>query len=419
MRRGLVIVTVLALFALSILAFLSTQLKVNTVYLAGGVAGGAFDRSITHLAEALTERGVDVQIVKVPDSSRNAKELAKPDSPVNAAFVAMPIDGTEISGVSSAGTVAMFPVAIMGLKETTGTSPDIRNLRGTRIEVGVAGSMREYTASSILAEYGITAQNSTFLNASQQEAIGNVLSGSADYFVALVDPLDSRVDEIAGAERLQGVRIPDAQGLSARDGYTVPVVLPTGGFGLNPPIPETQFPTVAVPLTLMVSDSLSHGIVYEIATYLSAKYGRGTVTGLPGEFPNFSDRQVPPHPAAADYYETGKVPWEFEILPRPVADLLLPMILGLSIFLVLATVYQVLFPDSYSLWRGILQPRREERALSRLEDALAEGRELTPSERRLLSRILTEQDRERAHRQRAEAMRSLLDEPVRPDSSAH
>lgn len=412
------VLLIIALFAIPGVIFVATQMKVHTLYLASGVDGGAFERSTLALATALEEHGVDVELVNVPDSARNTTALSRSDSPVNAAFVAMPVTKSTTSGVSSAGTISLFPIAIMGKAVTTGPRPDIRQLKGTRIEVGAVGSMREFTATTILSQYGVTAENSTFLHAAQEASIENVILGTADYFVALVDPLDSRIDGIAGMETLQGIRIPDAEGLSARDGYTVPVTLPVGGFGMDPAIPSTPYPTVAVPVSLMVNDGLSDEVVYKIADYLSTEYGRGSVTALPGEFPNFSDRQVPPAPAAADYYSTGKVPWEFEILPGQIADLFLPIIVGVSVFLVFATVYQVLFPDSLSLWRGTLQPRRREKALARLEEAVADGRELTPSERRLLSRILAEQDRERSHQQRADGMRSLLDDPVHPDAGS-
>jgi hypothetical protein len=167
---------------------------------------------------------------------------------------------------------------------------------------------------------------------------------------------------------------------------------------------------------LIVDSALSDGIVYEMAEYLEHAYGRGTVTNLPSVYPNFSDRQFAPNPSAADFYDTGAKPWQYNAFPRPIADLLLPMVLALSIFLFIASLYSIIFPDSLSLWTGILQPKRDERALSKLETALSEGRELTVRQRRLLSRVLAQQDRERTQRQRAEAMRSQLDRPVESGS---
>jgi TRAP-type uncharacterized transport system substrate-binding protein len=407
------VLSILALLVLTTLfAFVFVNSKDYQLRLAVGAAGGAFDRAVTSLAADLRDSGIEVELVRVARSTENPELVNDPDSVINAAFIAMSVDGKEYPDVTSVGTVASLPLILLVSPEQATLITSVRDLKGKRIEVGVRGSMRERTATDLLQQYGITEENSTFLHASSLQSLDNVEGNRADAVIVLTDPFDPFTTTFAQETSLTVIPLPESEAISGMNGYSSPEVIYAGSFALEPLIPAKDIPTVSVPATMIVHADLSEGIVYEIARHLSHNYGRGTVTSLPGEFPNFSDRQFAPNPSAADFYDTGAKPWQYSAFPIAVADLLLPLILALSVFLFVASLYSVVFPDSLSLWTGILQPRRDERALSKLEVALAEDRELTVKQRRLLSRVLAEQDRERSQRQRAEAMRSQLDRPV-------
>ena len=416
MRRLLALVILAAIVVTALFGFALLRTKQYTVRLAVGASGGAFDRAVNDLANDLRTQGIDVELVQVATSTSNASFVNDRDDDVNAAFVAMSVGGREYPNISSVGTIANLPIIVFVAPSQVESITGMRDLKGKRIEVGVAGSMRERTSIMLLGQYGVTEQNSTFLHAPQLEALDNAEHDRVDAVIGTADPYDPSTSAYARQTSLTLIPMPESEAVSGMNGYTSPAVLNAGSFSLEPLIPAIDVPTVTVPATMIVDSDLSEGIVYAIAEYLAHTYGRGTVTNLPGEFPNFSDRQFPPNPSAADFYATGSKPWQYGAFPIYIADLLLPMILALSVFLFVASLYSVVFPDSLSLWTDILQPRRDERALSKLETALAEGRELSVKQRRLLSRVLASQDRERTHRQRAEAMRSQLDQAVTENS---
>ena len=417
MKRALVLGFLAALIATTLLAFAFVNSRDYQVRIAVGVSGGVFDRAVRDLADDLRAQGIEVELIRVERTAESLQLVSDPDTPINAAFIAMSTDGKMYPDVTSVGTVARFPLVLLVSPDQAKSITNIRDLKGKRIEVGAVGTMRELNVTAILGQFGITEKNSTFLHASHLTAIDNTERNEADAVFISADPYDPRTTSFAQTTTLTVVPLEEAEAISGMNGFTSPTVIPAGSFSLDPLIPGVDKPTVTVPATLIVHSGLSEGIVYEIARHLSSVYGRGTVTSQPGEYPNFSDRQFPPNPSAADFYATGAKPWQYSTLPIPVADLLLPIILSLSVFLFIASLYSVIFPDSFSLWTGILQPRRDERALSKLETALAEGHELTVKQRRLLSRVLAEQDRERTQRQRAEAMRSLLDQRVTENAS--
>lgn len=417
MRRGIIAALVALLVVAGALASLMVRASDDAVVLATGVSGGAFETAIGNFATSLSEQGIDVRLTPVAESSTWIDAVQDPESPVNAAFIAMPVQGSKYPDVSNVGTIMRMPVLVLASPEALGPRAEVTDLLGARIQVGARGSMRELSATAILAQYGITAANSTFLHDPQRQALARVESGVDDALIALLDMQDPQVDTLASRSRLTIVEFTQAEALSARTGYTTPLTIPAGAFGLAPVVPSRDIQTVAIPVSLIMKDSVGDGDVYVVARYLSETYGRGSLSGPPGIYPNFNDRQLPPRAAAQEYYDTGRVPWQYGVFPRPLADLLVPLLVLVSGLLVVATVYQVLFPDSLSLWTGILRPRREEKALRQLEEALAAGHDLTPKQRQLLSQILAEQDSERSFRQRAEAMRSQLDEPVHMDEA--
>jgi len=416
-RRVLALVLLAAVLLACLAGFALLHSREYTVRMAVGASGGAFDRAVNALAADLRGKGIDVELVRAEKSTENAAMVNDRIDGINASFITMSVKGHEYPNVTSVGTIANLPVIVLAAPSQAKSITSMRDLKGKRIEVGVAGSMREQTSLMILQQFGVNASNSTFLHASQLAALTNAENNDADAVIGTIDPHDPANAEYAQTTSLTLIPMPESEAISGMNGFSSPAVLTAGSFSLDPLIPAADVPTVSVPATMIVNSDLSEGVVYEIAQYLAHEYGRGTVTNLPGQFPNFSDRQFPANPSAADFYATGAKPWQYTILPRQIGDLLIPLVLALSIFLFVASLYSLFFPDSLSLWTGILQPRRDERALSKLEVALAEGQELTVKQRRLLSRVLAEQDRERTQRQRAEAMRSLLDQPVTEGSA--
>lgn len=389
----------------------ATASRDQKVVLTTGASGGAFQYVQEQFIEAMRQADVTVETQEIAQSAQSAQAVQDSNAVANAAIVAMPMTVAQYPDVRNVGTFERL--AMIVAVPPTSSVKDVMALAGRRIDVGIEGSMREALARTILAEYGITDESATFEHAPQSASLDAVRDGQVDAAVLVLDPYD---DASAQALRVHGLGLlplPDAQAVAARSGFLTALTIPRGGFGLTPyAVPASDLETVGAPLSLIVTTDISDGVVYEMANYLNDTYGTGSITSLPGEFPNFDDRQVPPHPAAAEFYATGSLPWQYEVMPTFLADVIVPILLVLSLILVLTQLIAVFLPDTLSLWSDHLLPRRQEKALASLEQALADGHELSVRQRRLLAKILAEQDEERSSRQRAEAMRSLLDQRV-------
>lgn len=392
-------------------AVASTASRDQQVVLTTGASGGAFQYVQQQFVDAMRAANVDVDTRLVEQSAQSAQAVQDADAPANAAIVSMPMKTSDFPNVRNVGTFARLAV-IVAVRPNSPYAT-VRDLRGTTIDIGIEGSMREALILTILNEYGIDPGYARFTHQPQATALTAVRTGLIDAAITVVDPYDPASTEALRSPGLVLLALPEAAAIAARTGFLTTVTVPRGGFGLTPhPVPAENLETVAAPMSLIVTTDISDGVVYDMAHYLNDRYGTGSITSVPGEFPNFDDRQVPPHPAAAEFYATGAMPWQYELLPTFVADVIVPVIVILSLLLLVSSLIQVFVPDTLSLWSDHLEPRRREKALASLEQALAEGQELSVKQRRTLARILAEQDEERASRQRAEAMRSLLDERV-------
>lgn len=414
--RRWVILSIVLLVGAAVLAPLVWKARqAEHVVIAVTPAQGAFDETATRLAEHLRRGGYHVETVEIAESAEAVDLVQDPNSPVNTALMAMPLeDELAYPDVTNAGTFARMPVAIVVPGDSD--AKDVRDLRGSRIQIGVHGSMGAETAELVLTPYGITADNSTFLSDAPDAALASLSDGTADAVVAILDPFESAGNAMLAHDAdLRLISLPDAAGLAALTQYTFPTTIPAGGFSLTPLVPAEPVETVAMPASVIVNAELGGGPVYAIAQFLAVTYDRGSISGMPGEFPNFTDTQVTPNPIAKDYYANLVRPWAYQTLPSWVADSFVTIIVAISVLVIAASVYAIFFPDTYTAWAAVVRPARQRRAAERLAGALAEGRDLTPRERRKLHVLIEEHEREQRHHSHLQAMRAHLandDDPL-------
>ncbi len=411
-RRVLAPLLIAVIAVISMLGFLAFTVNTDTEVTVGTAAPGTTSYvTALELKKGLERKGFEVGIVATEQTLDLIELLADPNSPIDITFISDEVDANAYPRVNSLGTIARQPL----LFATFPNARDVTTLseaRGRRIDVGPKGSVRASFAEQVLGEFGVTAQNSTILHLP-------ALANSKDYREANVEILTTRWDDPRGfidddlvSGRLRLIPLPEAQALAGYIRSAEAVDVPLGALRLTPPAPAAPVPAIAQLATVVGSDSLSPAAIYAVAEVLVDEFSPGTMYSQPGEFPNFADRQLPINPYAADYYDTGNVPWQYKNLPPILADSFVSLIVLGTILLLAASVYSLFLPEVYSLWTGVIKPRSAERSIAEIESALAEGRELTLRQRMRLSEILAQQDAGRVLRQRAEALRVQLSAPI-------
>ena len=298
----------------------------------------------------------DIVVEKVQDSL----EPRAIDIGVNA----RPVDSERFPNVVSLGTIGNIPVLIIARAGVTPiTSP--ADLRGKRIQVGYPGSTAAEVGERILAQFNVTQGNSSLQSDKRSVAEAMVLSGESDAAIVMYSPYDDSHADFITTPGLQIVPIPAAKAVAGRIGYVVPVALPAGVYRVADPVPAEDITVIGVPITVVARDSVSRSAIFAIARALNARFGRGSVLSEPGEFPQFL-YNIPASDAASEYYEAGIIPWQYRLLPAPVADLVIPIAVTGSVLLILAALYQLLLPEFYTVWKEIIRPRRHHRRQRRV-----------------------------------------------------
>jgi TRAP-type uncharacterized transport system substrate-binding protein len=402
---SVVTAAVIAILAAAVLLLADAERKITIGV--GPVTSSGY-AAAQQLAEGLAKRGFVVTVIPTDQTQDLIELLADPDSPIEVTFITEDIDAAQYPNVNSLGTVSRLPYAFATWPAAHGIT-SLAEARGKRIDVGPVGSSRAAFAEEVLGKFGITAQNSTFLNVPTSATLEEVKA--LDVEVQVTDDQDDR-PFIVGAlatEELRIIPVPEARALSNRIASAEAIEIPYASFSLVPPVPQEPFPSVAQLVTVVAVDSLTGAASYAIAQELTTVFSTGTAFTAPGEFPNFADRQLPVSPYAAEYYANGTVPWHFATLPPLLADYFFGLVFLGTLILVVASIWSILLPEVYSLRTRVFRPRSEARFISAMEESLEEGRELSPRDRSRLAKILDRYEMEDQLQARAERLRPHLE----------
>ena len=397
----IVAAVVIAILAAAVLLLADAERKIT---IGVGPATSSGYAAAQQVAEGLTKRGFDVTVIPTDQTQDLIELLADPDSPIEVTFITEDIDAARYPNVNSLGTVSRLPYAFATWPAAHGIT-SLAEARGKRIDVGPVGSSRAAFAEEVLGKFGVTAQNSTFLNVPTSATLEDVKA--LDVEIQITDDQDDRpfIVEALATEELEIIPVPEARSLSNLIASAEPIEIPYASFSLVPPVPQEPFPSVAQLVTVVAVDSLTGAASYAIAQELTTVFSTGTAFTAPGEFPNFADRQLPVNPYAAEYYANGTVPWHFATLPPILADYFFGLVFLGTLILVVASIWSILLPEVYSLWTRIIRPRAEERYLAAMEKSLAEGSELSHRDRSRLEKILIRYQTQDQLQARAERLR--------------
>lgn len=322
--------------------------------------------------------------------------------------MAGPVDARDYPTVKSLGTMTRQGYVYATWPQAEGVT-SLADVKGLQIDVGPKGSFTANFAKEVLAEFGVTPENSDFVylasDAPQEEAI----AAGVDVTIARLPERREYVRQGLASGDMTMIPIPQAKTLQARIASAELVDVPYAAFSLDPPRPTNAIPTLGQLVTVVADDRLSPAAVYAMAQEMVIQFSRGNEWREPGEFPNFSDRQLPASQEAAEFYASGAIPWQYQNLPSLLADSFSSLLVLGALLLVIGSIYQVFLPDHLP---NVIRPRSEEKYLTAIEAVIAEGGAMTPRDARRLSRILAQRDADRVLSERAERLRPHLSSPL-------
>ena len=415
-RRTIAIGLVVVLLAAGITTYLLATVRADhSITIGTGPPGTTGHTTAVAMKSGLEKRGFMVDIVTTESTDNLIDLLADKQNPIDVTFVSENVTAHDYPTVESLGTIARRGVLFAS---TPGhhSITSLAQAKGGLIAIGPKESMMASIAIAVLAQYGITADNTRLINFPSTFSREDIAASGADMVEIVSSTIPDSVRTMLTNGDLRVVPIPEAKALAGLVQSADAVDLPIGFISLNPPVPMEPVPTIAQTITVVADDKLSPAAAFAIARELATEFGPSTQFSDAGEFPNFSFRQLPVNRSAAEYYATSAIPWEYEHLPPILADSFTRILILGTLILIFGSIYSLFLPEAYSLWSGLIKPRAEDRFLASIEVALADGRPLTLRQRQRLSAILEQQDAGRVLRQRAEALRSELSDPIEDET---
>jgi TRAP transporter TAXI family solute receptor len=339
-------------FALIVAGFLLAYQFVDpappdSIVLATGSEGGAYQRFGKQYQSYLAERGIEVTLRETAGSVENLELLAT-NSDVDIAFVQGGLaDAVQPDAAMAIGSLYLEPLWLFVRRDLQ--VQDMSDLAGARLSVGAEGSGTRFVAGRLLAAHGIKEDAAEFVALQLGEVVEAFAEGDLDAAFVIADPHAEIIGELLRSSVVRIHSPARADAYARRYPYLTRVSLPEGVLDLRANQPEENVNTVAVTAMLVARRDFHPALVDLLLVAAADIHGGHSVLAARGEFPTDQYVDLPLSPDADRHLKNGP-PFLMRYLPFWTATLvdrlwvmLLPLF-GLAIPLI------KLVPPAYQ-WR--------------------------------------------------------------------
>ena len=277
----------------------------RVIVMSTGSPTGGYHAMASRYQAVLAREGVRLELVNSAGSVENLQRLKDPSVAVDVALIQGGIGaGQTTDGLISVGRMFYEPLWIFH-----GASRRIERLsqlKGGRLVVGAEGSGTRALATDILRRANVTADNTTLLASSIDDAVAGVTSGTIDAVFLAFAPEAPALQKLLRNPDLRLMSLGEAEALSRMMPYLSRVTLPAGIFDLEAQIPKETIELVAPVASLVVRQSLHPALVGLFARAASEVHGGASLLQKAGEFPVATDPVFPISQDAERYYKSGQ-----------------------------------------------------------------------------------------------------------------
>ena len=285
----------------------------DTLFLATGGAGGAYERLGAAYKYVLADYGVNVVELPSAGSTENLARLRDPAHDVDAAFVQ---GGTasvqEDDELYSLGALYHEPLWIF---YRTDLEPDERaltrlgELRGRRIAIGAEGSGTRHLAQELFYASDIDKRNTKLLDLGGLALVQAFAARRIDAAFVVGTAESAAVWTLLHTPGLRLMSLSHAEAYARRFPYLSRLVLPRGAIDVAGDLPPRDVQLLAPTATLVVRDSIHPALVDMLLEAMTETHRGPGLFQRAGEFPRAlasTGTDFPLLPAAERYYKSGK-----------------------------------------------------------------------------------------------------------------
>ena len=269
-------------------------------------------------ATILKKNGLELSIVHTNGALENAMRLDDPNDQANAGFTyGLALDGSEVEGIYSLGSVSYDPVWILYDKNRLGEIKTLPELARLKVALGPVQSGSYRIAKKIFDVADIKVENNPHF--SSDSIINNqakLKNGEVDVMVVVSTNLDRITKELLLTPNIAVFDFKNASAYAKQVNSFVTLTLPADSLNVANQSPKTDITLLATTSSLVVKRSMHPDL--QLALLMAARDASRNSPNLffakRDEFPAYRDPLIPISPVAEHFYNYGP-PYAVKYLP--------------------------------------------------------------------------------------------------------
>ncbi len=305
----IVLAVALALLVLGVFGFVQTQreLPQRDFTILVDEQGSGYYRVAESYRELLQRRGVDLTIRPTTGASETLQLLREgaAGSALVPGFLTREVDPQSFS---SLGALFDEPFWLFYNKAAFAGAPVeyLAQLKGKQVAVGLPGSGSQALALQLLADNGITAENTTLFELPRQVETEQLIGGDLDA-VLLLDAYQSEsVQSLLRAPGVGLANLAQAEAYAARQHALKVVDLPEGVIDLGANIPANDVRLLSSAANLVIRNDLNPTLARSLMTAAVLIHSAGDYFARPYTYPDLAASDLPVHREYVDFFNQLK-----------------------------------------------------------------------------------------------------------------
>jgi len=302
----------------------------RTVTMVTGASGGAYAYFAERYRAAFARQGIDLVLRPTSGSVENLRQL-KTEPAVELGFIQSGI-AYEPESEDLALVASMYVEPVWVFHRLPGALERLSQLAGKRVAIGSAGSGTQLLALQLLSLTGIAVDAEGLLALDGSAAAEALLAGDIDAAVVVAAPEAPVVAQLLNHPGIHLLDLAHAEAYARRLPHLAPLRLPAGTIDLTTVNPPRDVRLLGATANLVARADLHPAIVSLLLQAGREIHGEPGLFQKAGDFPALRTRDLPTHPAARRFFESGPpflqryLPFWLAVLVDRLLISLLPMI---------------------------------------------------------------------------------------------
>lgn len=288
------------LLALAVVLLLLNPLPPRQFTISTGGVEGGYTQYATLLQTRLARDDFDLDLKPGAGSVETLERLIAGDTDIGLVQGGTTA-GFDTSDLRAIGSVFYEPIWVFH----RGNLTDLRGLTGWRVAVGETGSGVQPVALRLLKDNGVTSDNSTFLELSNDKAAAQLLAGEIDAAFFIIAANTALIDTLIREPDIHLLSFRRALAYSSRYDFLTQVELGEGMIDLVENIPAEPKTLLATTAMLVTRREMHNDVVRLMLRTAQAIQGEEALFQQADEFPSAAFIELPMHAAAGDYLQNG------------------------------------------------------------------------------------------------------------------